>query len=319
MASSTSIILDVKEIADKKLDKNKDIIIAFLGPTGSGKSHLIDTLTGQTNQPQQRSGSQLESKTQQVQATRLVRRSTSSVPGSVPSERRIVLVDTPGFDDTHRSDMEILQLIAAWLKKTYEGDIKLKGIVYTHRITDNRMSGSPHRNLRMFKDLCGDDAASRVVFATTMWDRLTSTGEQTAKSREKELMDMFWRPMMNLNSRTARFLNTEVSAWQMIEHLIPQDGQETQIQFEMVDKHRKVKETKAGIALLRGLQEVLKEQQMALGQLEASSARSSNQAAVKAQMEQIQDAIQNTTHDIQQLKIPLARRLLSFFMCGVIH
>lgn len=31
---------------------------------------------------------------------------------------RLVLVDTPGFDDTERSDMEILDLIANWLKRT---------------------------------------------------------------------------------------------------------------------------------------------------------------------------------------------------------
>ncbi|KAF9035566.1 P-loop containing nucleoside triphosphate hydrolase protein [Panaeolus papilionaceus] len=292
MASGKSIILEVEDIYDKKLDKNTDIIIAFLGSSGSGKSHLIDTLTGQTNHPQQRSGAQLESKTQWVQATRLVRRITSSVPGSVPSEQRIVLVDTPGFDESHHSDMQILRLIAAWLKKTYEGNIKLKGIVYTHRITDNRMSGLPHRNLRMFKDLCGDNAASRVVFATTMWNRLTVTEEQTAKKREKELMDMFWRPMMNLNSRTARFLNSQASAWQMIEHLILcKNGQEVQIQTEMVDGHVKVVETKAGRTLLRGLDEVWK----AHNQPEASSV--------------------NT----QRLQIPLAQRMFRLVMSGVIR
>lgn len=30
----------------------------------------------------------------------------------------IILVDTPGFDDTHKSDYEILELIAKWLKTT---------------------------------------------------------------------------------------------------------------------------------------------------------------------------------------------------------
>jgi len=31
---------------------------------------------------------------------------------------KIVLVDTPGFDDDKRSDIEILELIGDWLKKT---------------------------------------------------------------------------------------------------------------------------------------------------------------------------------------------------------
>ncbi len=30
----------------------------------------------------------------------------------------IIFVDTPGFDDTHKSDVEILEMIAGWLKQT---------------------------------------------------------------------------------------------------------------------------------------------------------------------------------------------------------
>ena len=31
----------------------------------------------------------------------------------------VVFVDTPGFDDTHKSDVEILTMIADWLNTTY--------------------------------------------------------------------------------------------------------------------------------------------------------------------------------------------------------
>ena len=34
------------------------------------------------------------------------------------SNEEVVLVDTPGFDDTYRSDLEILEMIAEWLKDT---------------------------------------------------------------------------------------------------------------------------------------------------------------------------------------------------------
>lgn len=30
----------------------------------------------------------------------------------------IVLVDTPGFDDTTRSDVDILKMVSEWLRKT---------------------------------------------------------------------------------------------------------------------------------------------------------------------------------------------------------
>ena len=31
----------------------------------------------------------------------------------------LVLVDTPGFDNTHKSDVDILKMVADWLKSTY--------------------------------------------------------------------------------------------------------------------------------------------------------------------------------------------------------
>lgn len=31
---------------------------------------------------------------------------------------KVVLVDTPGFDDTNKPDLEILEMISAWLDKT---------------------------------------------------------------------------------------------------------------------------------------------------------------------------------------------------------
>jgi len=46
--------------------------------------------------------------------------------------------------------------------------IRVQGIVYLHRITDNRMSGSPNCNLRVMGDLCGDKGAAGVCLVTTM-------------------------------------------------------------------------------------------------------------------------------------------------------
>jgi GTPase Era involved in 16S rRNA processing len=35
------------------------------------------------------------------------------------SDLDVVFVDTPGFDNTDKTDGEILEMIAEWLKKTY--------------------------------------------------------------------------------------------------------------------------------------------------------------------------------------------------------
>lgn len=83
---------------------------------------------------------------------------------------RIHLVDTPGFDDTNKKDVEVLREIASWLVVSANNDILLSGLVYLHPMTDNRFRGSAMRNLYMFKKLCGERCLPSVVLATTMWD-----------------------------------------------------------------------------------------------------------------------------------------------------
>ena len=41
-----------------------------------------------------------------------------SVPGIVDSD--IYFVDTPGFDDTNKSDVDIFKMISDWLNSTYD-------------------------------------------------------------------------------------------------------------------------------------------------------------------------------------------------------
>ena len=133
-----AMVLEAKDINNATKLLETDLIIAyglsqihqyvaddgyrFMGPTGSGKSNvsdihtfffgispglkIIDTIT---NQPGRRAGSRLESCTTEVRAVRL---SNHPVHGD-----RLVLVDTPGFDDTNKSDLEILQMVSNWLQK----------------------------------------------------------------------------------------------------------------------------------------------------------------------------------------------------------
>lgn len=52
-------------------------------------------------------GHDLESHTSEIKATRCT-----------IGEASIVLVDTPGFDDTKKTDLQILESIADWLSET---------------------------------------------------------------------------------------------------------------------------------------------------------------------------------------------------------
>ncbi|KAF9054894.1 hypothetical protein BJ165DRAFT_742998 [Panaeolus papilionaceus] len=117
--------------------------------------------------------------------------------------------------------MEILTLISNWLKLRYEKGVLLSGLIYLHRITDNRMSGSPARNLRMFGKLCGDAAASRVAFITTMWDRASGDASKKAMYEKRQVqLEKYWEPMTSFGARIGTFANTTDSAWDAISILL---------------------------------------------------------------------------------------------------
>ncbi|KAI6044167.1 P-loop containing nucleoside triphosphate hydrolase protein [Pisolithus marmoratus] len=209
-----------------------------MGPTGVGKSTFVDRAFGR---PDVGAGHDLKSYTKEMRPLRY--------PHS-DGIRNIVLVDTPGFDDTFMTDAQILRQIAHWLNTTYKKNIKLSGILYLHRISDNRVSGTPLRNYNMFKELCGKDNFKNVILVTTMWDEVA---EEVGSAREKELRSDFWRSMISLGSSVYRFEGTMESAWKIINSLSvapPSQRRPLQIQREMVDEHVPLHRTAAGRAVM---------------------------------------------------------------------
>ena len=69
-----------------------------------GCLQFVDLASGSSLQV----GGDLESCTSEVQVT----------DAFTLDERRVILIDTPGFDDTSRSDTDILELIATFLATT---------------------------------------------------------------------------------------------------------------------------------------------------------------------------------------------------------
>ncbi|KIO01012.1 hypothetical protein M404DRAFT_40787, partial [Pisolithus tinctorius Marx 270] len=172
-----------------------------MGPTGAGKSTFVDCAVGR---PAVNAGHDLMSYTKEMRPVRY--------PHS-DGIRNIVLVDTPGFDDTFMTDAQILREIAQWLNAAYKKNIKLSGVLYLHRISDNRVSGTPLRNYNMFMELCGKENFKNIVLVTTMWDEVT---EEVGSARENELQSGFWQAMINLGSTIHRFDGTMESAWKII-------------------------------------------------------------------------------------------------------
>jgi hypothetical protein len=129
----------------------------------------------------------------------------------------------------------------------------LTGLLFLHRISDNRMTGTARRNTHVFEMLCGAGGLRNVILVTTMWD---SVDEQAGLLREKELRLNFWQSMSRSGSRMARFDNTHQSAWSILDQFTG-FRRPLQLQVEMVDQGKSLVRTAAGMALLQWLDQLI--------------------------------------------------------------
>ncbi|KAL4063366.1 P-loop containing nucleoside triphosphate hydrolase protein [Scleroderma yunnanense] len=278
-----------------------ETVIAVMGPTGSGKSNFINKLTGM---PRDDAANDLMSCTKDLEEFRV---STSS--------GTYVFVDTPGFDDTCRSDREILEMIAHWLEEKYRGNIKLSGLIYTHCIMETRMSSSICKNLDMFGRLCGDKAAQRVRLVTTMWDSMTPTDRNNAGGKASQLEQKFWKPLIKSGARHRRFNNTQQSAWEIIND-VTGDSVVLLLQEELVDAKRKLNETTAGRALYSQQERLLQKQKVTIKQLSDEAKVQQDPALAReleAEYKNTEAQLQKTWEEMEKLKVPFMRRIMLVF------
>lgn len=223
-------------------------VILVVGLTGAGKSFFISSIAGEGTAPV---GHNLVSREwildlllQPYSLTNPDTESCSIVATKI-GPQKVLLVDTPGFDDTNyaeRSDSVILADIAKVLSKQYELGASLKGLVYIHNITSNKVTGSAMKNLIMFRQIVGDQNLANVILATTQWSKLK---ESEGASRENDLRSNFWGPLLAKGSHMARYHGDRESAVGIISQLLGKKGVVLEIQRELADG-RRLEETSAG-------------------------------------------------------------------------
>ncbi|RXW14953.1 hypothetical protein EST38_g10903, partial [Candolleomyces aberdarensis] len=228
-------------------------LVAVMGETGAGKSSFINAVLGEEA---------ALSSDGSFSCTRVVEQfGYKHKDGST-----VTLVDTPGFNDygaeDAKTDAEILQMIAEFLKTQYDEKRKFSGVVFLHPITA-APAGTTSKNMRMFKRLCGNDQLKNVVVVTTRWDEACYSGEGLEEAEQSEVSLMESEGLLkDLKVAGARFLRAGhfsketpqpagaqyQSPVAVVESLLGLEPVYLQIQEEMA-RGKPIQETAAGLVL----------------------------------------------------------------------
>ncbi|KAA8895220.1 P-loop containing nucleoside triphosphate hydrolase protein, partial [Sphaerosporella brunnea] len=160
--------------------------IAVIGLTGVGKSSIIKTLTGSDVH---------------VEHSISAGTTTFAMFPTIIDDQRYILIDTPGFNDENRSDVEIFQEILTWFE-TMTPYCDLAGILYVQDITVDRFNGAAKLNLAMLQALCGEKFYKNVTIITTKWGTLRSP--RKAEKREEEFIKGPWKDLIAGGTRVVQ-------------------------------------------------------------------------------------------------------------------
>lgn len=111
------------------------------------------------------------------------------------NSREILLLDTPGFDDSAVGNLEILNEIVANLYTfaLQRREINTQGVIFLHDIGETRFAGSQRKTLELLKAMVGEKAMKNVVIGTTMWSPENTPKYNNEVKREREFMTKHWR------------------------------------------------------------------------------------------------------------------------------
>lgn len=170
---------------------------------------------------------------------------------------RVHLVDTPGFNDLQRTNIQILQELVFWLSQSNEKGFFLDGILYLHNILAPRFEGSIRQSFEIMKEIVGENNYSCVYLAATFWDEALNRGIpyfHEASDRHDQLEDHFWRPLIDGGAQMCLPPDDETSeligyGWAkgMIEYFVrKRTKHQLLIQTELSAPYTRISDTSAG-------------------------------------------------------------------------
>jgi len=174
----------------------------------------------------------------------------------------------------------------------YENGSKLAGIIYIHRISDERFTGISVRNFKMFRKLCGESTLKNVVIVTNMWGKVE---QDVGESRERELAGIYFKPALDKQAQLVRHHNTIKSSHDIIRRIMKNDPAPLQIQQELVDEGKDIKDTAAGEAVNEELNALIRRHAA-----EMNALREEMRQALKEKDEETRKELEEETRRIKE-------------------
>ena len=150
---------------------------------------------------------------------------------------------------------------------------KLRGVIYLHRITDERYSGSAVKTFEIFKKICGQGALGNILLVTSRW---SGVDQIKGSDRERELKDKFWAGMLAEGSGMSRFHGDKQSAIALVSQLLYKDPVVLDLQHELLQPGKKLEDTAAGVYVSNNLDKVKARYEEDLADLRDQNQRLSN-------------------------------------------
>lgn len=212
--------------------------------------------------------------------------------------QRIFLVDTPGFDDSYCSDVDILGHISHVLLALDNMKLKLAGVIFMQDIQAQiRMTASARRQLDVFKAICGQSAYPHVVCVTSMWNCMSFSASEAAEKRMERLRSdpNYWEPIIMGGGITMKWFGEIESALTITGHIVEKArGVENvflNLQSELLrqGKYTYIERTTAGRIISSGLVQE--------AELHRTEIQESNKNIQRAQQDQNQRLVDGLLDD----------------------
>ena len=208
--------------------------------------------------------------------------------------------------------------------------MKLAGVIYFHRISEERWKRSDTRSFGWLRRICGEETLRNVVLTTNMWGNVTP---EIGAAREEQLAAEFVKPALDGGAQLRRHHDTTESTHQIIRAILNNHRTRAplQVQRELIDERREFDHTTVGEGInrevderTRGLERLIEELQGELNTVRGRENETRQQlnaeiAELRATIANLAQRSRDMNADYERSKEEAATRFAWFFtMCNAV-